>query len=194
MLVETYETPEVDEQGTVECEAEALELIESLDLEGQRELTRQTEDGEVKRVPYPKVTKEQGVVIQAVCPKETKLNEYSDQAIPLRILQVAAHAKDLFDYLVVWHPENADEKDPYLIGCNGESWSSSRELYLLARWGEELLPWGEMVTKAGALIRGKRLTKLREIVSLAKAAIEATESADPEAAIELSATPSYYDH
>ena len=193
MLVETYETPEVDENGTVECEAEALELIESLDLDGQRALTKQGEDGELIRVPYPKMSKEQKVVLKALFPKSTELPKYSDQAIPLRVLQVAAHAKDLFDCLLVWHPENADEKDPYLIGRNGTEYGSN-ELYMLARWGDELKPWGEMVDKAANIIRGSRLMCLRKALSETKSAIEATEEATPEVVIGLHQNPSLSDY
>lgn len=193
MLAETYETPEVDEHGTPECEAEAVELIEQLGLEGQLSLINPDVNGDAKRIPYPKMTKEQKVVIQAVCPKESNLNEYKDQSIPLRILQVAAHAKELFEYLLVWHPENADEKDPYLIGRNGNGYSST-EYYILARWGEQLLPWGEMVEKAASMLRGKRVQKLNRMKSAIQADIESTETASPEAVIGMDHSPAYYSH
>jgi len=185
MLVETYETPEVDEHGTPECEAEAVELIEQLGLEGQLSLIKPDENGGVQRVPYPKMTKEQRTVLEAIFPKKTRLEDYKDQSIPLRVLQVAAHAKDLFEKLYVWHPENADEKDPYLIATNG------RETYILARWGEELKPFNEMAEKAAAVLKGKRLEVLNKIKSLVMGDIEATETAEPIAILGMDHSPSY---
>lgn len=190
MLVDTYETPEVNEGGIIECVSESIELIESLNLEGQRKLIKPDENGDSKRVPYPKMTKEQKAVIKAICPKESNLSDYSDQAIPLRVLQVAAHANEMFDRILVWHPENADEKDPYLIGRNGEGWGD-KEYYMLARWGEELLPWSEMTSKAAKILRGKRLEILRKTQSLINADITTTESADDEVVIGLDQSPSY---
>lgn len=192
MLVETYETPEVDEHGTPECEAEAVELIEQLGLEGQLSLVKPDGDGELKRLPYPKMTKEQRVVLRAIFPKETHIAKYKDQTIPLRVLQIASHAKDLFDDIYVWHPENADVKDPYLIAKNGGSLSG--EFYLLARWGEELKPWNELVEKAASILRGKRMALLNRMKSAIQADIESTETADPVAVVDMDHSPSYFSH
>lgn len=153
MLVETYEVPEVDAMGTPECEAEAIELIESLGLEGQQSLLKKS-GGETVRMPYRKMTAEEAFVYEKVLPKKTKLQNYSDGPIPLRVLQVASHAKELYDLIQVWHPENADEKDPVLVGVNGSEYSA-KERFMLARWGEELLPFSELAKKAGAKVRAE---------------------------------------
>jgi hypothetical protein len=182
MLVETYEIEETAVDGQQECSDEALALIESLDLDGQRELVKVDDDGDASRVPYPKMTKEQKAVIEAICPRETKLAKYADQSIPLRVLQVAAHAVQLFDELWVWHPENADEKDPYLIGKNT---GGTTEGFILARWGDELLAWGELVKKAGRKLRDLRVSKLRDIAAQASAAADSAEQATDEQAAQF---------
>ena len=187
MQVETFEVTETYSDGTVECEAEALELIERLGLDGQQQLVKGF--GETKvRSPYRKMTHEEGVIYKALCPKESDLTEFSESAIPVRVLQVAAHAVGLFDHILVWSAENADVKDPVLVGVNGNKYSTS-ERFILARWGEELLPLSDLAKLAGERIRAVRLKKLREIVSKATAAIASTEQAAPQELVGVNESP-----
>lgn len=132
MQVETFEVQEVTTSGKPEDCAEALRLIEELGLEGQQS---RNQDGKV--CPYRKMTKDEAFVYGVLCSQKTPLNKYSDEPIPLRVLQVAAHAKTQFGALEVWHPENADIKDPVLVGVNGSPYST-QERFILARWGEVL--------------------------------------------------------
>lgn len=194
MLVETYEITELDSTGKVECEQEAIELIDKLGLDGQCKLVN-GEGDEQTRCPYAKVTKEQKRVIKSVCPEETKLYDYADGLIPLRVLQVAAHGKEIFDQLYVWHPENADEKDPYLIGAQTNVGKyNSTEYYLLARWGAELLPWSEMKAKAAEKIRQLRRAALQTVAAKAKAEVAALDDMGDEAALLKSDSPSMSDY
>ena len=194
MLVETYETVEIDSSGKVECEQEAIDLIDQLGLDGQCRLVKGEGDDQL-RIPYAKVTKEQSRVIKSVCPKETKIYDYEDGLIPLRVLQVAAHAKELFDIVYVWHPENADEKDPYLIGANNNVGRyNTTEYFLLARWGEELLPWAELKAKAAEKIRQLRHAALQKVIGEAKAELAALEDMGDEAALVKSERPSFSDY
>lgn len=190
MLVETFEVTETYSDGSVECEAEALELIEKLGLEGQQKLV--AGDGESRvRSPYRKMTKEEAVIYQALCPQESALAEFSESAIPVRVLQVAAHAVDLFDHLIVWSAENADVKDPILVGFNGSKYSTT-ERFILARWGAELLPLSELAKLAGEKIRATRIKKLHEIMSIVTGAIASTKDAEPESLIGVNASPYIY--
>ena len=179
MLVETYETPEIDCEGTPECESEAIALIESLGLEGQAALLKPKQGGGQQRVPYRKLTKYEAFVWEQVCQKKTNLKQYKDAAIPLRVLQVAAHAKDLFDRVYVWHPESADLKDPVLIGVNGHEYGD-QERFLLARWGETLVPFGELAAKAAVLFRAKYKAECAKIAAQAQAAVTAVDGIDGE--------------
>lgn len=153
MQVETYEVTEVDSVGTVECDQEAVALIEQLGLDGQKKLLKKGDDGTTTRCPYRKMTADEKFIYEKLMPRKTKLYDYSDGPIPVRVLQVAAHAVDLFEFVYVWHPENGDEKDPVLVGVNGEEFSTQREFFILARWGEELAPLSELAKKAAAKYR-----------------------------------------
>lgn len=160
MKVETYETISLDEQnGEIVNELvseEALALITELGLEGQQTLIERTQAGGeevVKRMPYRQITAEERAVYGAVMPYRTELRSYRDGAIPLRVLQIAAHAKELFDSLEVWHPE-AGRDDPLLVGYK-KSGQWGRDTYILARWGEELVDFETLRTKARKIIRAK---------------------------------------
>ncbi len=98
--VETYEVPEVAYDGTVESSEEAITLIRSLGLQGQEKLISGNKND--VRSPYRKMTKEEFIVYSSLFEDKTPIDKYGDEPIPLRVLQVAAHAKDLFDKLEVW--------------------------------------------------------------------------------------------
>lgn len=133
MQVETFEVQEVTEAGKEESSAEAIALCEKLGLTGQLERGA-TQTGD--RSPYRKMTEAEARIYGALCPTRTPLEKYGDEPIPLRVLQVAAHAKELFSELEIWHPYNADVKDPVLVGLKGNSWNKER--FILARWGAVL--------------------------------------------------------
>lgn len=151
-LVETYEVPEVEsDSGVVECDAEALALIEQLGLKGQRELTVKRDDGETVRSPYREMTKEEFFVYSMICPQQTDLGQYKAGPIPLRVLQVASHAREHFPHLEVWHMR-ALPKDPVLVGKKDKYAS---EAFILARWGEVLEAWPVLIQQAAAIYRDK---------------------------------------
>lgn len=179
MLVETFEVTEVDADGQIECEAEAMELIEKLGLDGQKKLlTKDT--GEVSRIPYRKMTEDELFVYSAICPQIKKLHEFSDSAIPVRVLQVASHAIDLFQDVYVWSAKSADIKDPVLVGHN--EINHTHEYFILARWGEVLEPLEKLVKLAAAKCRELRKAGLLKIVTECKAGLEAIdETPDAEA-------------
>lgn len=155
MQVETYEVTEQDENGQpMECSEEALALIEQLGLEGQRHYLQPKEDGEVERIPYRKMTEEEAFVYETLFPQQTKIENYRDEPIPLRVLQVASHVREceFFDTLKVWHPKNGDFiEDPLLVGereiqvRHSETWTQTVvERYILARWGTCLEPFEKL--------------------------------------------------
>lgn len=167
MVVETYEVEEV-KQATVEQDAEARELAESLGLEGQvKRYNPQPEDGGERAFPYRKMTAQEKWVYEIILPAKTKLKNYEDGAIPLRVLQVAAHVSKLMEgrsgeyTLFVWHPTNADYKDPLLVLREGGDWGAQK-FWILARWGEELEEFGVLATKAKEIYKQRCLLKLEE--------------------------------
>lgn len=163
MLVETYEITELTENGVVENPEETKALIESLGLTEQEKFF----NGEKQSVfPYRKMTAKEGLVYRTICSKSSKLEKYGDGLIPLRVLQVAAHAKafesstgTLFiDELEVLHCPTADIKDPVLVGKHNtkNSWGGTdTEFYLLARWGEALESFSELSKIALKMLKDK---------------------------------------
>lgn len=177
--VETYEAISLDVQGenvvNELVSEEALALIETLDLEGQRTLTQHKTLGDeevVVRNPYRMITREEQAIFGALMPNRVKLAEYGDGPIPLRALQVAAHAKslDFFDKgFEVWCPQPGRD-DPVLVGLKRGKYGVA-DIYLLARWGAELLSLDELRVKAQGVI----LAKARAAIAKARADVAAME-------------------
>lgn len=148
MPVETYECSETASEP-IEIAEEAIDLIEQLGLDGQRELvTPRDGDDRGSRLPYREMTRDERFVYSVLCPNSVKLAAYKQAPIPVRVLQVAAHAKDHFGELVVWDKENAEEKDPVLVGIKGNYPYGNYRIFILARWGDELESFPVLLTRA----------------------------------------------
>lgn len=146
MSVETFECTETASEP-IEMAEEAISLIESLGLDGQRELVRPREgQARGERFPYREMTDEEEFVYRVLCPEAYPIKEYSRSPIPVRVLQVAAHAQEFFDSIVVWDKASADTKDPVLVGIRKVD--SREHNYILARWGNELDEWPAMLKQA----------------------------------------------
>lgn len=155
MQIETYEVEEHTTEGRdpFEVDAEAEALIESLGLDGQRSLLVESDDPDVQtktRVPYRRMTAEEERVYDTLYPEHAKVEAYNVAPIPLRVLQVISHARPLFKRVEVWGPKTQDP-DPVLVGVVDETTPHgfTREVrYILARWGETLVPFEELLEKA----------------------------------------------
>lgn len=188
MIVETFEIEETKtDAGIMASDAEAAELIEKLGLEGQRTLLN---SDTLTRFPYRKLTQQEGFVYKILCPRTCELKDYKDGIIPVRVLQVAAHAIETgyLNRVEVWYPNNADIKDPVLVGIKGES-RSDKEQFLLARWGKELPPIEELEVVALKMRRASLRSKLATIKSKVEGDLAALDTEDLEA---LVSEPSYY--
>lgn len=181
MKVETFEAISLDvaRDGSVvneQVSEEALALIETLDLGGQRSmLQKKNVGGEevVVRNPYRRMSAEELAIYSVLMPNRVELAKYSDGPIPLRALQVAAHAQslDCFDKgLEVWCPQPGRD-DPLLVGVRKGQYDS-RELYMLARWGDELLELVELRAKALPIV----LAKVRGDIAKAKGELASFEA------------------
>ena len=172
MQIEEFTTDEVTSEGEVESKEQVQALVEQLDLGGQKKFFES--DQTASKFCYRKMTMQEFVVYDAICPQKTKLAAYGDSVIPLRVLQIAAHANSLnfFADLVVWHPTNADSRDPILVGVQStkNQWGGHDDSqYLLARWGTELLAFTECIEQARKIITTRLRTDLQE----AKAQVDA---------------------
>ena len=201
MLVETYEVQEVEEQP-VEVNSECSGLVEELELKGQEKFYNPQEPESADPFCYRKMTAQEKIVIEAICPQHTNIEKYADGPIPLRVLQVAAHVKELKKMemldekgcIVVYHPLSADDPDPYLIYREGAQYSP-RSFYLLARWGDELDNWNILKEKARKIITAKLERKYMQV----KAEVEAgLSSVKQQITLALETgeykEPSYYNH
>ncbi len=160
MQIETYEVEKLDqtEMQALAADGEAALLIEQLGLEGQKVLmTPETKE----LIPYRVMTKEEHIVFKALFTQRCRVEDYKAGPIPLRVLQVVAYARTLdlpdFKYLEVWYPKQGVD-DPVLVARQS---AYHDPVYLLARWGDSLLPFNELATKAEtALVDKARATLL----------------------------------
>lgn len=173
MLVETFE--QKVEHHPEACE-EASRLIEELGLVGQQTLTN-PEQAET-RCPYRQWHADEMEVYSLLCPSTDKAEDYDADTIPLRVLQVLAHAKSLeiYETFRVLHAANPAVKDPVLVGVpTGQQWSRSK-WHILARWGAELDEFPVLADKAARLKAAKMLDevlKVRAEVEVIVARVEA---------------------
>jgi hypothetical protein len=146
IMVETFEQTETQSDLQVEKTDEAITIIEQLGLKGQQTLLSPNEV--VERVPYREMTSRERNVYQTLYSTVTQIEEYKAGFIPLRVLQIAAHAKSLNVYgtIEVWS-EEGQPTDPVLVGRFGnDRWSAPR--HILARWGTALEPFEKLYKMA----------------------------------------------
>lgn len=146
MQVETYEVEEITgEMGVMAADSEAIELMQKMGLSAQLALTN-TETA--TRFPYRLMSPLELKVFKMIFPEQDKFENYAGGLIPLRILQVAAHAQALssspIKKLMVWHTGVAKE-DPILVGHTADYAGS---FYLLGRWGDALESFAALTVKA----------------------------------------------
>lgn len=184
--VETYEAEDAShsDASTMANDAEAIALIESLGLTGQQKLVN---TGTITRVPYRAMEAREALVYGTLFDGRSKVENYSGEAIPLRVLQVIAHAREcgMFESLVVWHPKTYEIHDPVLVGIRKELSYPDHEnatmrtytkevFFILARWGKALLPLEQLEATATDLCRKARLHKLNAVAAQLRMALETT--------------------
>lgn len=197
MEIETFEVLETGPDGPIDNPEEYAELVTELDLAGQRSLLEASGEGDV--FPYRKMTADERRIYELLMPSETDAVAFTESAIPVRVLQVLAHAKALtdkneepfFKEFIIMHPNNADVKDPVLYGKHFYG-SSSYEFhrYILARWGSALAPLSELAKEAGKVQHAKQKAGAQRALAKAKTKLAELEVCDPEDGLNLQDT--YY--
>lgn len=166
MQVETFECTETAAEPIEACE-EAVGIIEQMGLAGQLALVRPAADGKPQtRCPYREMTADEAYVYGVLCPEHTALKHYKNSPIPLRVLQIAAHAQSLgmFEKLVVWDRKEAVVKDPVLVGeAPGLEYKWAPRRFILARWGEELETFVVLTKRAYQSKREQFVDALRRV-------------------------------
>lgn len=190
MQVETFEQTECSSIGEEKPHDEkALKLIDDLGLRGQKELT--AHDG-ITRIPYRSMNAIEERVYEILFPQRTEVEEYSASMIPVRVLQVLAHAKalDCYRRIEVWS-EESQPTDPLLVGVRvnpRESWRSDR--HILARWGDALEPFDVLYNKALKLA-GRRMSSEALIARATAEGVIGQSEAAAVRYLETGARPSY---
>ncbi len=128
-------------------------LLEKLCLKEQQKMF-----AEDVGTPYQRLTRVGINIWHAFCPHVTELNDFKGY-IPTRVLEIVEQTTERFDRMEVWSEEQTNP-DPVLVGVVGKEYSSNAIFYLLARWGESLLPYGEVVKIAKEKWLSKRRNKL----------------------------------
>ena len=190
MEVETFEVTEIGEDLKPECTEEQLAMIEKLGLEGQQSLL--TGNEEVPIMPYQQLSADLMKVLTTVFPTSMKVEEYDRGPIPLRVLQIVAHAREIpqFKEIFVWCHENAADKDPVLV-AKGEGYS---EYYLLARWGmDALVSFDELTRMAAESMRGAIKSILVKIQSEVRSQMDHIDEI-PSIEVIKRGTPTFYWH
>jgi hypothetical protein len=185
MKVETYEIEDsTSEASAMANDSAAMELIEKLGLAGQKAIAN---PDTVTRIPYRAMEAREELVWRALCDASERLEHYQADAIPLRVLQAAAFAKEtgMFKSLEVWYPKVARIDDPILVGITTQKdsrpewhWNTITAHYLIARWGKSLLPFDELEALAVKQLKTIRRSRIANVVSLAQAALSAVDSTD----------------
>jgi hypothetical protein len=159
MQVETYEVEEINssEAATMAADSTAIELINSLGLTGQQSLINPDTE---TRFPYPTLTPQQNLVFKTLFPNTTEVKKYSNEILPLRVLQVIAHCKGFpqTSYLEIWHAGSV-KKDPVLLG-RADPYSGT--VYLLARWGTALVPFERLMEQARPILTAQANKAIRD--------------------------------
>lgn len=145
MATEVYLQPELEELVTQpEKKQEWEEKINALGLEGQQKLTKNSPKDSAS--PYTFMNEQMKLVFTTLCPTKALVEKYDKSVIPIEVLSHIALCKqeNYFKKLEIWYDNKSP--DPVVVGHLTDSYSSP--LHLIARWGDEIIPYEQLVEKA----------------------------------------------
>ena len=156
MAVEIYLEPELEEMvGSPEVTAEWKQLAEELGMEGQLKLIEPKTSGEENKNPSPYIhmNKKAERVFAILCPEVVAYKKYNKSTVPREVLKEIALAEKekFFDEIYIWYDDASP--DPLVVGyIKVDTYTYVK--HMIARFGDEVLPFEELERKAIA-----RLTK-----------------------------------
>ena len=171
MATEIYLQPELEEI-VVDSEKrdEWMEKVAALGLTGQTKLTANSEKGSAS--PYTFMNEQMKLVFQTLCPTVADVYKYDKSVIPIDVLSHIALCKQegYFSKLEIWYDNKSP--DPVLVGHLTGGYSSP--MHLIARWGDEVIPYELLLEKAihrytNAFILAARNTKSEAEAAIANA-------------------------
>ena len=167
MAVEIYLEPELSEMvGSPEVTAEWKQLAEELGMEGQLKLiTPKSEGGSDKNPsPYIHMNKKAERVFAVLCPEVVNYKKYDKSTIPREVLKEIALAEkeQYFDKICIWYDDASP--DPVVVGYIKQD-SYSYIKHLIARFGDEILPFEVLESKAIARMKKRMSDKLNAAIN-----------------------------
>ena len=179
-MIEVYE---VESPTLAENEAQHLELLASLGLTGQMGLIAKEGNGTAIN-HYRAMDEADKRLVKALCPNECKLDEFDREVVPYRVLEIAANAtkNGWFNELRVCYTDN--NPDPFLVGIvtkehkryDGTTVMLEDKRFLIARWGDELMSWPDLLKRAKEIWKAENTASLKNAIVEATAKLESLES------------------
>jgi hypothetical protein len=141
MATQIFIEPELE---TLQQNAEEWEQL-CTDLELKQQLKK---IGKVEKIanPYMRLDPRTERVYEMLCPRKEIYTDYKAGTLPLEVLQEIHRCKknEWFPVIAVWYDDKSP--DPFLIGYDSKKDEANK--YLIARWGDELLPFEQLMAKA----------------------------------------------
>ena len=171
LQIETYEIEECEFAGDNIDTDKYKEYFDKLGLKGQTKIL--TGPGDTG-IPFQKMSSGVYNVWKTYCPGKYKLEDYQETLIPIRVLGLLSICKErnYFSNYQIW-TENRNNPDPILVASAEDNYSMiySSDAYLIARWGESLKSWPEIVKGAKDKLRPLLETELKKYINIAQSNI-----------------------
>jgi hypothetical protein len=167
MAVEIYLEPELEEMvGSEEVTAEWRQLAEELGMEGQLKLItpKSGEESDKNPSPYIHMNAKAERVFAILCPEVVDYKKYDKSTIPRDVLREIAMAERLkfFDKICIWYDDASP--DPLVVGYI-KMGNYEYVKHMIARFGDELLPFEELERKSINRLKKRMTDKLKSSLS-----------------------------
>ncbi len=148
-MTEIFIEPELEILQDEASAAEWFETASRLGLDKQITLADKSETK--KAPPYSFIDPKTSRIIQILCPCRVLYKDYDVSTIPLDIMQEIDKCITNRWYHKIYICYDDKSPDPFVIGKLRDEWSSP--MHMIARWGNELLPFEILEQKAIERVR-----------------------------------------
>jgi len=167
MAVEIYLEPELEEMvGSVEVTEEWRQLAEELGMEGQLKLIapKSGEESDKNPSPYIHMNAKAERVFAILCPEVVDYKKYDKSTIPRQVLREIAIAEkeQFFDKICIWYDDASP--DPLVVGYI-KMGNYDYVKHMIARFGDELLPFEELERKSIIRLKKRMTDRLKSALS-----------------------------
>lgn len=150
-MTEIFIEPELQDLELAENSAEWFEIASSLNLDQQLQHADRSEE---KKAPtYMHADPKTLRIMKTLCPVEVVYSKYSVSTIPLDVLKEIKKCEENGWYAQIKILYDDKSPDPFVIGFTHAESNWDRAVHVIARWGNELLPWEALEVKAIARIK-----------------------------------------